>query len=253
MGLEQGNASTVIILASCLAMVLVTYAFLRLLQCLDGTVASVASGKGNRTAPQANNKTDVSEIIIGKYSLVTQICLCILTAEGVYGFYDLQLKKVSAVPYITVLGSDLQYSAVLLSVFAGCLVAACVMDMESCMIYNYVWWVGGIVGVLFLILGTGENLWQLGIFVMLQELFFCGMYGRADCHAFAVCAMVEAAFGMNMQAYLMQMLLAFGVLTVVQGMRRNIGRDGNLKQPVAFLPYIAVSFGTMMLLYTFLR
>jgi hypothetical protein len=46
------------------------------------------------------------------------------------------------------------------------------------------------------------------------------------------------------------MAFAFGALAALQLLRRNIDKRGNLKQPVAFLPYISASFA--LLLWTFL-
>ncbi len=140
----------------------------------------------------------------------------------------------------------------LLSVFSGCLLMACVTDKRFCRVYNFTWWLGGGAGLLLLLLyilerkrtlhGTMELLFPLLVFGLLQELFFCRLYGRADSHAFLTCSMVECALGMGMKEYLLHMLLAFGLLAVVQMLRHNIGRDGNLKQPIAFLPYITIAF-----------
>ena len=152
---------------------------------------------------------------------------------------------------------------------AASLLAACIMDIQSSMVYDYVWWLGGAAGGLLMggmilawrrngvqgyegINAVGERLGMssaqlelLGsviIFILVQELLFSKFYGRADCHAFSVCALAEGAVGMGMKEYLVHMLLAFGVLAVVQLLRGNVGRDGNLKNPVPFLPYITITF-----------
>lgn len=77
----------------------------------------------------------------------------------------------------------------------------------------------------------------------LQFMLFARMYGKADCYAFCVCAIAGASLGMGFPDYLWQMLLALCLLFPVQLLRRNIGKSGNLKQPVAFLPYITLAFG----------
>ena len=87
---------------------------------------------------------------------------------------------------------------------------------------------------------------ELFLFILLQEVGFAKLYGRADCHAFVACAMLERALGMGMKEYLTHMLLAYIFLAIVQGAKRNIGRDGNLKKPIPFLPYITVSFWVLI-------
>lgn len=221
----------------CVGMVMLTYMFLRYLQQFDReTIKQEVADREVRGA---------EAVVGGNCSIITQGCLCVLGSEAVYGFCDLQAAQ-SPTAMHTFL------PILLLAAFTGCMVAACIMDLECCMIYNYVWWIGGVVGIAFLCLRV-PNVKELLVYVLLQETLFAGMYGRADCHAFVVCAMVEAAYGMGMREYLIHMLLAFGLLAVVQGVRRNIGKDGNLKQPVAFLPYITVSFWVIMFLYVFLK
>lgn len=131
--------------------------------------------------------------------------------------------------------------AVELSVLAGCLIFACITDYKIYEVYGFVWWIGGACGILAMRGGTG-NIPELVFFCFLQEIFFCRFYGRADCHAFGICAMVQCGMGMGLREYLFHMLFAFCGLAVIQFLGRNINRKGNLKQPVAFLPYITVSF-----------
>lgn len=136
---------------------------------------------------------------------------------------------------------------VLLSFFAACLLTACVMDVETHLIYNYVWWIAGTAALAMLLLkkNTSEVWVGLLCFWLLQELFFARMYGRADCHGFVVCAMAESALGFSIREYLIHMLLAFMMLAIVQLLRKNIARNGNLKEPVPFLPYITCGFWMM--------
>ena len=80
---------------------------------------------------------------------------------------------------------------------------------------------------------------ELGIFFLLQFLWFSRFYGRADCHGFFAGACILFLYGGSLWDYVMQMAYAFGILFVIQIFRRNINRCGNLKEPVAFLPYVA--------------
>ena len=144
----------------------------------------------------------------------------------------------------------------LLSVFGGTLIFACVTDIQCCEVFRFIWWVAlGAAGLLLVWghvaqwNGKGEmQLWGVLCYILLQELFFCRMYGRADCHAFGVCALVYCAFGGGFRECLIQMLLAFGALALVQLFRRNINRSGNLKHPVAFLPYITFAVWVNLML-----
>ncbi len=138
---------------------------------------------------------------------------------------------------------------ILFSVVGACLLAAGVMDLETHMVYNYVWWAGGVAGVLLMLLRASEHWGAVLLFWGVQELFFGKMYGRADCHGFCVCALAEAALGMGLQEYLLHMLWAIVLLAIVQLLRRNVGRKGNLKQAVAFLPYIVVAFWLNLCIY----
>lgn len=135
--------------------------------------------------------------------------------------------------------------ALLLEVVMGCLLLACITDCATCQVYRFVWWISG--GAALLLLNTGglpdgERLWGLLLFCLLQLIFFSHMYGKGDCHAFCVCAAVEAAAGMGFAGFLIHMLSSFALLAVVQGAKGNINRRGNLKHPVPFLPYITFSF-----------
>ena len=135
----------------------------------------------------------------------------------------------------------------LLFLYLGCLLYACITDLATGYVYHFVWWIAWGAGTMMLIAtwlerGRPEHLGALVFYGLLQEIGFARCYGRADCHAFLSCAIVECAFGMGWTEYLVQMLIAFGALGIVQASRRNIDRKGNLKVPVPFLPYITGSF-----------
>ena len=143
-------------------------------------------------------------------------------------------------------------SMILWAVIAGCFLFACVTDCRTCEVYNFTWWLSGTAAVLLMFLNGGESakiLPQLCFFCLLQLLVFSKMYGRADCYAFCVCAMAEASAGKGLFEFLLQMLLAFGVLTVVQFFRGNVDAGGKLKQPVPFLPYITLAFVMIFLFF----
>lgn len=146
----------------------------------------------------------------------------------------------------------------LLTIMGGCLLLASVTDLLLSQVYHFVWWpalaaAGMLLGVrrrqgFFDSPGTGP--WDLFLplvfFLFLQYTIFRRMYGKADYYAFCVCAVAETAEGMGLMGYLIHMLLSYAFLLPVQAFRHNIGREGNLKQPVPFLPYITAAFWVTM-------
>lgn len=134
------------------------------------------------------------------------------------------------------------------------LLYGCITDLKSRMVYNFTWWVGGLAAgaLLWRSLEAGQPavvLWHLSVYMALQLGLFSRLYGRADCYAFCVCAVAEASLGLMLFDYLILMLLSLILLFPIQLWRRNIGGNGNLRQPVAFLPYIMSAFGLHILLY----
>lgn len=146
-------------------------------------------------------------------------------------------------------------SRLLLSLFLGCLLLACVTDLAICQVYNFVWWIAGVAGGLLflerLFMAPKENEFlasELMVFCVIQLIVFGRLYGRADCYAFCVCAVMEAALGIGLKGFLIHMLFSFGLLAVKQAVGRNIGPDGNLRRPVPFLPYITAGMYLVLIM-----
>lgn len=78
-------------------------------------------------------------------------------------------------------------------------------------------------------------------FALVQYLLFMRLYGRGDGMAFQICSLYIISGGGHIECPLLHMALAFILLGIVQAFRGNIRKNGNLKVPVPFLPYIAVS------------
>lgn len=156
---------------------------------------------------------------------------------------------VNAVVILVVCASYGIGQKLLLGVTAGCLIMASETDLESTYVYDYVWWISNGTCILLLI-GAGLKWRELAVilfYCLLQECFFVRFYGRGDCHAFSSCAVAAGTLGVGMLGLLLHMAAAFGLLALVQAWRHNIGKDGNLLRPVAFLPYITVSFWICLL------
>ena len=156
----------------------------------------------------------------------------------------------------------------LLSLLAGGLLAAACMDARDCYVYNYVWWwcllwiavlawlpMGGIG------LENGNwpgGAWAIGriqpsqmaavlAFTALQQIVFARMYGRADSHAFCVCALASCLWRGGMLYFLVHMLLSVTLLAIVQLGKHNITLDGRLRIPKPFVPYIIITFWIQIL------
>lgn len=149
-------------------------------------------------------------------------------------------------------------------VIAGALYFAIYTDWYEYAAYMFTWWLVGSMGIVLVVLRFDLVLsyhidcmrFQLFfimlpilIFVILQETIFVKTYGRADCYAFEVSVLVERALGMDLVWYLGHMILSYVLLIVIQACRGNISGIKHLKVPVAFLPYIVISFWIIIFLY----
>lgn len=123
-------------------------------------------------------------------------------------------------------------------------------DLRSKMVRRYLWWICGGTGFLLLFLRKGAEpgaLAGLACYGILQFCFFSRAYGRADCHAFFCSAVILTAYGGGWEQYLWHELYVFLLLAIVQLSRKNVNVRGNLKIPVALVPYIAVGLALSFL------
>ncbi len=137
-------------------------------------------------------------------------------------------------------------SLFLMAVMMGSLLMATVTDYYSCGVHCFVWWIAGAAECIWILVKWQENLrgmdiLEVIIFCLLQEILFGRVYGRADCHAFCAGALLLWNFEGRMSSFLIHMVVSFLLLAIVQAFRKNINNKGNLKQPVAFVPYIVCS------------
>lgn len=141
---------------------------------------------------------------------------------------------------------------ILWGIIGLCFLFACEMDCRTCEVYNVIWWISGTAAAVLIALSSRAErtlLLELCLFCVIQLGIFSKMYGKADCYAFCVCAAAEASEGLGLKEFLVHMMLAIGLLAIVQLLRRNIDGRGNLKQAVPFLPYITLSFGLLFLFF----
>lgn len=128
-------------------------------------------------------------------------------------------------------------------VLASYLTVVSFEDVRTRNVHDFLHFAAGIPGVC--LLASNWTGWPsvswLFLFWALQAVLFRRMYGAADCCVFSVCAMYLAALGLGFREALLHMLATFILLAVVQALRKNINRQGNLKKPVALTPYIAAA------------
>ena len=131
----------------------------------------------------------------------------------------------------------------------GILLITMQSDWDTCLVYRFWWWMFGLVAVGMMICSwqpgdcpTCVQMKEWGLFCVLQYLLFARMYGRADCHGFACFSFLLLRKGGRMEQMLVLMLLSICFLGLVQLVKRNVNRKGNLKRPVPFLPYMTFAF-----------
>lgn len=161
---------------------------------------------------------------------------------------------------ILLIGNSCFLKDLLLGWLAGSLIAAAVMDLWNQMVYRFVWWSAGAAMIVIWFLRSytermaGESTGQivfyiigqvfpgLVLYIIVQQAVFGRLYGRADCHAFSICAVGMAVLGMSFEDFVIHMTLAYLGLTVVQFLSGNVAGGGRLKRPVPFIPYIVAAF-----------
>lgn len=124
------------------------------------------------------------------------------------------------------------------------LLVCTVTDILLCQVYDIMQYLGVLGGVLWLFVqspkpGIG---FSLIFFALIQYLVLICMYGKADGMGFCICSLYLAGAGVDIEGYLYHMMVSFCLLALIQGVRGNISRKGNLKKVVALYPYISLGF-----------
>lgn len=134
-------------------------------------------------------------------------------------------------------------------VFGG-LIFAARTDKEFMHVYDFTWWII-LFAEMFLFVGGGLTIAKMAsiiIYIALQYAVFLNFYGKADCIAFCVCAVMGGFIGLGIYDFFLHMAISFTILTIVQALKGNV-ESGRLIKCVGFLPYITVSFDICMLLH----
>ncbi len=131
----------------------------------------------------------------------------------------------------------------LYGVFAAYLITVATIDYQTQLVHDFLHIIGVIAGIILLVIQQPEWFVIKGLllFVGLQLLIFKRIYGTADCFTFIVCAIFIACSNHGLLTYLWHMGATIILLGVIQGFQKNINKRGNLKVPVALVPYIAIT------------
>lgn len=134
------------------------------------------------------------------------------------------------------------YGQLACGVLAAYLLVASIQDSQTYEVYDFLHVLALPAGGIFIIEApAGEKVISLVLYLAIQLGIFMRMYGAGDGFVFMVCAIYESRFGKGLSTYLLHMAAVFVMLGIVQGVRRNINKIGNLKKPVALVPYIAAT------------
>ena len=129
--------------------------------------------------------------------------------------------------------------------FLGVYLLVCtVTDVLLCQVYDVMQYVGILGGIIWLLVQKpGASIgFSVIFFALIQYAVLMHMYGKADGMGYCICSLYLAGAGVDIGGCLYNMIIGFCLLAVVQGVKGNISRKGNLKKTVALYPYISVGF-----------
>ena len=117
------------------------------------------------------------------------------------------------------------------------------MDMKYQEVYDLFHFINLASMILFIgYVGFPSNYIPFLFFAALQLGIFQFMYGQADAFLFCECAAFLMLHNAEIEEYMWHMGIMLIFLAIVQGVKKNINKRGNLKRPVAMTPYIVASF-----------
>lgn len=193
----------------------------------------------------------ITGIISLEIGLLSDLCLRTIMTEDPHHQLSVDRKTYRGILlYCIIVGSWIGvilkhwnwYGQLACGVLAAYLLVASIQDIQSYSVYDFLHAAAVPTGFVFVIAAPDrEKLLSLTVFLIIQLGVFMHMYGAADGLVFLVCAVYESRFGKGLLTYLLHMGAAYILLGIVQGIRHNVNRYGNLKEPVAFVPYIAAT------------
>ncbi len=120
---------------------------------------------------------------------------------------------------------------------------AAMMDYRTRKVYRFLWWIqrGLMLACIFLDGNCTKTLLaELSLFAVVQWGLFRRFYGKADVQAFLCSAYYWTSLGYGFEMDIFHMSLTFTFLALTQLLRGNVNSGGNLKKPVAFVPFILI-------------
>lgn len=126
-----------------------------------------------------------------------------------------------------------------------CLAAASIEDIRTHKVSDYTWWVFAPACLMILPGPAKLTVWdflECLYVIFIQQHVMSRFYGRADSHAFSCCMVFLTFAGAGLEGHIIHMSIALLYLTIAQLLNHNIGKNGKLKKPVPFIPYISASF-----------
>ncbi len=131
-----------------------------------------------------------------------------------------------------------------LVILAIYLITCTVMDSMLCLVNDVVQLMGLAGAILFVLVKPIQPVVgvSLILFAILQKMVFLRFYGGADGMTFLICSLFWAGLGKEIDCYLMHMIISYVLLLIVQVLSGNVSIKGKLKEPVAMVPYIVLSF-----------
>ena len=88
---------------------------------------------------------------------------------------------------------------------------------------------------------TADAGWAILFYGLVHLLLFSKLFGRGDSLVYVISAFFLTGPWDNALRYLCHMALTFALLGVISLLKGNINKRGNLKHPVALVPYIMVA------------
>lgn len=117
------------------------------------------------------------------------------------------------------------------------------MDMEYKQTYDLYHFINIASMILYIgYAGFPSNYISFLVFVGSQLFLFQFLYGQADAFLYCECAAYMFVHDAILLDYFLYMAISILLLGIVQCCRKNINRYGNLKEEVAFTPYIILAF-----------
>jgi len=135
------------------------------------------------------------------------------------------------------------------SVFWGSIAAAAYSDWQIKYAYDFMNWIAVLAAIITLLLAKQSNTRDIiivAVFFLLQVTVCRLFYGAADCIVCSAVAIYLTAFGRRIDVVLLFLLTALILAFIVQLLKGNVNKKGNLKEVIPLIPYMVVALLIIM-------